>query len=121
MNSRLVLIIEDEDTVHALCSRLLHSMGHKVISAKTLLEGRRAVNTDKFDLIITDLKLPDGDGTELIGEFGLKQPDAKILIITGSLAAEDYLKQSGILKKAVLLKKPFQISEFSRIVADMLV
>lgn len=64
-----VLIVEDHDDTRLSLERLLAKWGHTVASAETLAEARARVGAEQFDLLLTDLGLPDGHGLDLMREI----------------------------------------------------
>lgn len=101
-----VLLVED----HAIFRELFAAAFEKepefevVAQASTLAEARRSL--EGVDVAVVDLGLPDGDGTDLIGELRAKNPDSVALVLTASLDVAVYARAveagaAGILHKAV--------------------
>lgn len=61
-----VLLVEDHETTLAVLTRLLRRAGHEVTPASRIAEARQQLATQTFDLLISDLGLPDGTGTDLV-------------------------------------------------------
>lgn len=61
-----ILLVEDHEATLAVLSRLLRRVGHEVVSASRVQEARGHLASQKFDLLISDLGLPDGTGTDLV-------------------------------------------------------
>ncbi len=61
-----VLIVEDDKDTCRLLGMYLAKLGHVVTTAKTMAEGLAALYTSKFDVLISDIGLPDGSGWELV-------------------------------------------------------
>lgn len=104
-----VLIVDDEPSVLAFCRRLLEERFDvtSVTSGPMALEALRA---QPFDLLLTDLTMPDMDGAVLIGEALKTQPDLPVVIMTGSLTEEmeARLRTQGL--RCDILRKPFGAS-----------
>lgn len=119
-----VLVIDDEPDIRELIELTLIKMGLTVVTAGNVAEARQCLSQDSFDLALTDMRLPDGDGLELvrhIGELGLDLPTA---VITAHGSAEnavaamkagafDYLAKPvslaalrSLVKSAVALSEP---------------
>ena len=64
-----VLLVEDHDATLAVLTRMLRQMGHRVTGAKSVKSGAAAARQDTFDLIISDIGLPDGSGLDLMKEL----------------------------------------------------
>ncbi len=80
-----ILLVEDEATVRGLAVRLLQGAGFEVHSAATAQEARQlfAREHGRFDLVFSDVVLPDQDGIELIGEFLKQRPSVAALLCSG--------------------------------------
>src|SRR3954465_130164 len=78
-----VLLVEDHvDSARAM-ARLLQSMGHQVQTAHTLGDADELANNGQYQLLISDLKLPDGSGLDLIKKLRASNPGAKAIAISG--------------------------------------
>lgn len=64
-----ILLVEDNEPTSYILSRLLQKRGHAVRSVATVLEARKAAAADRFDLVVSDLGLPDGTGFDLMREL----------------------------------------------------
>ena len=64
-----ILVVEDNTDSAYLLARLLEHAGHSVVAAATLEEARQAAEHLHFDLLISDLALPDGSGRDLVTEL----------------------------------------------------
>ena len=105
-----VLIVDDEQLVRWFLERALSKWGHEVISVSNPSEAITQLRTKDFDVLFTDLRMPEGSGTILVKEI-TDNPQRKIKVvvcsafITADLAAE--FSKKGIL----MLKKPFKLAE----------
>ncbi len=80
---RKVLVVDDEPTVTKGCRRILTEQGYDVLTTES---GRDAMNrafAQEFDLVLTDLKMPDLDGMELVRALRRERPRTAVVIITG--------------------------------------
>ena len=73
---------------------------------------RRMADTDHYDLLVTDLRLPDGRGTEILGEFHRRFPESKVLIVTGSLEMPPSVPSTPEVPGTEWIFKPFEIEDF---------
>ncbi|BBO89036.1 sigma-54-dependent transcriptional regulator [Desulfosarcina ovata] len=78
-----ILIIDDDQMLCEMVCRKLLTLGHEVSSAHTLSDGIAAANEIAFDLVILDVRLPDGSGIEALPQFRAIKPQPEIIIITG--------------------------------------
>ena len=83
-----ILLVEDHSPTRAVLSNLLEARNHRVTTASTVGEGKKFGMTQDFDLLITDIGLPDGDGYELMKELG-PQRGLKAIALTGYGAEQD--------------------------------
>jgi DNA-binding NtrC family response regulator len=79
-----VLVIDDDLKICLFFSKLLEQMGHGFEIAHTVKEGRCLFGLHKFDLVLLDLELPDGNGLELLPEFTDAHHCPEVIIITGT-------------------------------------
>jgi two-component system response regulator PilR (NtrC family) len=84
-----VLIIDDEPDIRELLELTLSRMGLRVTSAEDLGAARRALHADTFSFCLTDMRLPDGNGLDLVGEISERYPDLPTAVITAHGRVED--------------------------------
>ncbi|MCH8551352.1 MAG: sigma-54 dependent transcriptional regulator [Natronospirillum sp.] len=77
-----VLIIDDEPDIRELLVMTLQRMGLQAVEAGTLEDSRRHLGEQTFDLCLTDMKLPDGDGIELVRYLQAQFPRLPVVMIT---------------------------------------
>ncbi|NIP72829.1 MAG: response regulator, partial [Gammaproteobacteria bacterium] len=65
-----ILVIEDEEVIRAALLRLLERHDYRVLEAGSLGEAERRCHAERLDLIIADLRLPDGQGIDIIERAG---------------------------------------------------
>ena len=110
MKSLSILVADDEDSIRSLIQHFLSSAGHSVVMAANAQEAYEAMRQHQFNLVITDVLMPDGDGLDLITELKKSQPAARILAISGGgryLEGSDYLKLAKGLGAHHAMMKPF--------------
>jgi len=101
-----ILLIEDERDVRFMVEHTLLNAGHEVDAAATLADGRSLLDSAEYDLVIADVKLPDGLGIDLANQA--TDRGIRALIMTGyafSLPAER-LKGYDVLLKPL---RPIEI------------
>ncbi len=79
-----ILLVEDTPSLAMVYETVLRKAGHKIVSTGTMAEARSEFFKTPYKIVLLDLLLPDGDGTELMGEFIAKEPDVKIIVITAN-------------------------------------
>jgi DNA-binding NtrC family response regulator len=83
MPNTKVLVIDDDQSMLELAAFHLHAQGYDPSTAQTGEEGLKLVQGARFDLILTDLQLPDIDGIEVVRRLKEMSPDSEIIMITG--------------------------------------
>ena len=113
-----ILLIEDEDLVRSLARRLLESKGYKVGEAASLAAARDKWRGEgPFDVILSDVQLPDGNSYELIR--GWCQPNLALRVVFISGFSEEWLATSGrFLEGAQFLQKPFHPRELLAVIQN---
>jgi len=101
-----VLIVDDETVVIRSCERILAPEGYSVQGATRAREAMDMIAKGDFDLIITDLKMPEVDGIELIRWIRKNSPGAGIVVITG-YPSQESIKDALELGIIDYLPKPF--------------
>lgn len=121
-----VLVIDDDALFVKLMCRSLELAGHQVDSALDGKAGCNAFRKSHPDLVVCDIVMPEQEGMETIREIRAADPNVAIIAISGGLSRlrPDQLDVLGIVQKLganATLKKPFQLSELSRLVDQLLV
>ncbi len=110
-----VLIVDDERDIRELLSLTLSRMGLSTASAGTVLEAKTLLEQQHFDVCLTDMRLPDGNGLELIQHMAQHFPHCPIAMIT---AYGDVQSAVNALKAGAFdfVSKPLDLSELREIV-----
>ena len=77
-----VLIIDDEEKLRRLQARIISLEGFEVIEANTIKTGYKTIEREEPDVILCDVKLPDGNGVDFIREVKKKYPFIEIILLT---------------------------------------
>lgn len=117
---KTILLVEDEEAIQRLCARLLGDLGHRLFMAGSVRDATERLKHSLPDLLITDLKLPDGNGMQVVREFRRRCPEGRVIVVTGSLGLEDPGPSAGDPHAHRVLHKPFDIDEFLRVVQEVL-
>jgi DNA-binding response OmpR family regulator len=114
-----ILIIDDEPSVADALTLILEDGGFRVAVARTGREGLGLARRERFVLTITDLRLPDMTGLDVLGALRGADPHHTVLLITADDSPEDFAeaRRRGV---AAILSKPFTPSEILRLVAAAL-
>lgn len=109
-----ILVADDEEGIRSLLVHWLQRQGHTVASVGSAVEASTLLGERRFDLVITDIVMPGGDGFELIASFRKAQPTARIVAISGGgkyLQGSDCLKIARGLGANAAVMKPFKWDE----------
>ncbi len=104
-----ILIVDDDAAMLKLYERIFCGQDYSITLAASVAAASALIKANCYDLLITDLMLGDGLGTELTQLFTKEFPRAKSLIVTGSLAEIAEQDLSGV---AECLDKPLRIDSF---------
>ncbi len=105
-----VLIVEDEEPVRELLAEYLRGRSLVVVERASADEGLRALAAETFDLLVTDLKLPDGDGLDLV-RAAARQPLPPVAVVMSGYATVDDAIAVLTGGAADLLLKPFRLRD----------
>jgi DNA-binding NtrC family response regulator len=110
-----VLIVEDRESLRRMLERALAGEGYEVAAAATGGEGVRAARERPFDLVLTDLKLPDLSGLEVLAASRAAQPRVPVVVLTGygTVAAAVEAMKLGAYD---FLEKPVELDDLLRLV-----
>jgi two-component system response regulator PilR (NtrC family) len=116
LSSVQVLVIDDEPDLRTLYELTLLREGYTVQTAGTVAEGKALLNAQKFDLLISDMRLPDGLGIELLQFVKFQQRLERCIVITAYGSAENAVES---LKAGAFdyLTKPVDLKQFRSVVA----
>ncbi len=109
MSVATVLIVDDDRVIVRLCQRLLERASYHVIIAMDPLEALRVLESNKVDLLVSDIRMPIMDGFELVGRAKKLQPELPVLVMTGYGSVE-YAIQALHRGVEGLILKPFESS-----------
>lgn len=121
MQAQRILIVDDESSLRTALFRVLDRQGFQVITAncKREAEALAANGSQTIDLAIVDLRLPDGDGLELMQHLKVAHPNIQVIVMTGHGTIELAIRatQNGAFH---FVTKPFNMEELLSIVSRAL-
>jgi DNA-binding response OmpR family regulator len=117
-----ILVIDDDDTLRAMLRRLFSTAGYEVAVAGDGVEGVRIQQAQPFDLIMTDLVMPEKEGLEVIMEIRKNYPATKIIAMSGGgrIHPDQYLELARSLGAKRVFSKPFKAGEVLAAVRELL-
>ncbi len=77
-----ILLVDDEKVARALYGDYLTGAGHQVTSTSSVTEAKEALSRERFDAVVTDLILPEGDGMEILQHTKERYPGCEVIVIT---------------------------------------
>lgn len=110
-----VLLADDHRELRDLLQRWISETGSAVTAVSSGRDAIQCLHRQMFDVVVTDILMPDGDGLEVITEIKRSRIPTRILAMSGGgdlLRAEDCLKIAKGLGAQVVLQKPFNRDEF---------
>ena len=119
MTAAKILVVDDEPDLLTLYELALIREGHQVQCAANLAEARSALAADTFDVLITDMRLPDGLGMELLREISAARRPERSIMVTAYGSPETAVEA---LKAGAFdyLTKPVELKQFRTVVASAL-
>ncbi len=112
-----VLVVDDDDTLLQLLKETVQTMGCEAASARRGLDALNLISERKFDIVVTDLKMPGMDGLELLEEIKKIDRDIVVIMVTGYATLETAVK--AIEKGAYdYIAKPFRLDELMVVIKN---
>jgi DNA-binding response OmpR family regulator len=113
-----VLLVDDDDNVRAMMSVTLERKGFDVVAAAGVTEALRRITTENFDVLITDLHMPNpGDGLTVVTAMRHSQPDALTLLVSGYPDVQNAMA-AILLEADEVIVKPFQVGRLAELVRE---
>ena len=112
-----ILVVDDEPDLRTLYELTLLREGYRVETAASVGEAREQLQTQRFDVVITDMRLPDGMGMELLQDLRNQQRRERCVVMTAYGSAENAVEalRSGAFD---YLTKPVDLKQFRLVVAS---
>jgi two-component system cell cycle response regulator CpdR len=114
-----IILAEDDGDMRRFLAKALQNAGYEVISFDNGLAAYQRLREEPFELLLTDIVMPEMDGIELARRASELDPDIKIMFITG-FAAVALNSDSTAPKNAKVLSKPVHLRELVHEVQKML-
>jgi len=104
-----LLYVDDERLLHGVLERLFARHGIDVVTSSSAVEAVELLKKQKFDMVITDFKMPEMDGLELLAHVREHYPDTQVMMITAHANIQHAV---GVLREGAIdyLPKPFSTS-----------
>lgn len=117
-----ILIIDDDEQILSLLARSVELAGFAAVTAVNGREGQRLLDKQPFDLVITDLIMPEKEGMETISYIRKHFPETKIIAISGGgrIGPETYLPAALELGANKAFAKPFSMDDLIAAIRQLL-
>jgi two-component system, cell cycle response regulator CpdR len=104
-----ILLAEDDESMRVYLARALERSGYEVVTVDRGTAALPLLEADRFDLLLTDIVMPEMDGIELAQKAATMQPEMRVMFITGFAAVA--LKAGRAAPSAKVLSKPFHLRD----------
>src|SRR5271157_5218966 len=113
-----ILLVDDDDAVRAMMNATLENKGFEVVAAASVTEALRYIATESFDVLITDLHMPNpGDGFTVVTAMRHSQPDALTLLVSGYPDVQSAMA-AILLEADEIIVKPFEVAKLGNLVRE---
>ncbi len=110
-----ILLVDDEDHLQEVLGLLLELDGHQVTTAFSGEQALERAKEGKFDLVITDFKMPGMNGMDVVRSIKKENPDTAVVMITG-YPTEDTEKEAQKLGVDDYIAKPFHMDKMREVI-----
>ena len=117
--SKKILVVDDNDSIRDVVSKMLCRLGYAVLSADSGEKGLALFLKNKFDLVMTDFDMSGMDGIHLADHVKEKSPSTQVVLMTGADKAVILSKIKGTAVAKTLFK-PFTLTEMDVTVQGLL-
>lgn len=120
MRTLRVLVADDQEHMRELMVEALSADGHTVDPAEDGVAALKLIDAQAYDLVVSDLQMPQVDGPKLYEETRKRRPDAmpSFIFITGEDEAPGY-GRFLVESKVPVVTKPFKLKEFRQLLATL--
>lgn len=117
-----ILLVDDEASIRSMMKVLLAGADREIVEAANGTEAQELLDNSHFNLVISDVIMPDCDGIELVMSIRRKQPEIPVIIMSGGgrVQADHYLNLAKKLGATKIFEKPFDATALRSAVSDLL-
>jgi len=112
------LILEDEKNIREILSIILEEFEFEIDEAGTISEALEKLKESSYDLLLVDLRLPDGSGMEIVRRVKRETPETEAIIIT-AFASTETIKEAFELGVYDYIEKPFKLEDLRLILRNL--
>lgn len=117
---RHVLLVDDELQALDAMGDYLSELGYRISKANSGNSALRAFEDDPSDIVVTDIRMPDGDGEGLIKALRRLDPSLPIVVVTGHIGATESIEDQGERHTFAMLKKPISLAVMAETLEQLL-
>lgn len=119
MEKKRILVVDDEQNSREGLTKILMKEGYEVIAAESGETALEEAKKQDFDLVITDLRMPEISGIDVLEKIREEKPDIGVIIVTAYGEVNSYLK-AMTLGAFEYLNKPIKLDELRRVISKAL-
>jgi len=110
-----LLVVDDEASIRDMLAFFFHKRGFEVLTASSFTEGTAAASRLTPDIVLSDIKMPDGNGLDLLRKIKTDSPKVPVIMITAHTSTQDAIEamKAGAVD---YIAKPFNMEELAMIV-----
>src|SRR5579864_3067846 len=113
-----ILLVDDDDAVRNMMTVALEHKGFNVVSAASVTDALRHIATESFDVLITDLHMPNpGDGFTVVTAMRHSQPNALTLLVSGYPDVQSAMG-AILLEADEIMVKPFDVRKLVDLIRE---
>ena len=113
-----IIVVDDEDSIRRRCVRLLSNQGYEVVGASDSQGALKLIQSDHFDLMLVDIRMPGMDGLELMQRIKARHPALETVVMT-AYASVDTAVKAIKLGAYDYLAKPFDTEELIHLIGNL--
>lgn len=117
---RHILLVDDEPHAIETMSTYLTELGYRVSQAHSGNSAFRLFQQDPADIVVTDVRMPDGDGESLIKRLRAAAPSLPIVVVTGHIGTTETLDTEAQSLTLTILKKPISLAAMAETIEQMM-
>lgn len=114
-----ILVVDDEQSMRDFLAIMLKKEGHEVVTAMNGSDAIKAIQSEIFDLVITDIKMPGTDGLEVLKTIKEISPETVVIMVTAFATAETAVEAMKLGAYDYIIK-PFKVDELKLVINNSL-
>ncbi len=117
--AKKILIVDDNPNMSVLLSEMLDVFGRESVIAADGVQALEELKSGRFSMVITDMRMPNMSGLELLQEVKSSLPKVKVVLISG-YSGSNVLSQAGEFQADGFLGKPLMMADIEKLLNDLL-